>query len=94
MLHDNFAPGDKLVETVPDSPYVYGQAFMTPQGRKKLLLVNRRDRAFQVTIPESQGAEVSFVDQTTGFKPAGSTRLVDNGFRLGGLEVAVIELPR
>jgi hypothetical protein len=67
VLHDNFAPGDKLVETIPDSPYVYGQAFLSPRGRKKLLLVNKRDRAFEVTIPESQGAEISFVDHQPAF---------------------------
>jgi len=94
LLHDNFAPGDKLVETNIDSPYVYGQAFVTRQGQKKLLLVNRRDRAFQVAIPDSQGSAVAYVDQSTSFQPPASDHLSENRLSLSGLEVAVVELSK
>jgi hypothetical protein len=60
LIHDNLGPGDKMVETNVDihnlsyaRPYVYGQAFVTRQGWRKLLLVNKRDRAFDVSIPDS-----------------------------------------
>jgi hypothetical protein len=94
LLHDNFAPGDKLVETHLDNPYVYAQAFVTRQGRRKLLLVNRRDRAFEVAIPDSQGSEVAYVDQSTNFQPPGSSRLGESGLNLSGLEVAVVDIAR
>ena len=29
LLHDNFGPGDKIVETADDNPYVYAVAFST-----------------------------------------------------------------
>ena len=93
VLHDNFGPGDKLLETNLDSPYVYAQAFATAQGRKKILLVNKRDRPFQVTIPDLQGSQLTFVDQSTGFQPAGSTQLNDTTLKLNGLEMAVVDLP-
>ena len=37
LLRDNFGPGDKMVDTHLESPYVYAQAFLTPEGRRKLL---------------------------------------------------------
>lgn len=94
LLHDNFASGDKLVETHLDNPYLYAQAFVTPQGQRKLLLVNKRDRAFEVAIPDSQGAEVDYVDQSTNFQPPGSFRLNESQLNLSGLEVAVVDMPR
>lgn len=94
LLHDNFVPGDKLVETHLDNPYVYAQAFVTRQGQRKLLLVNRRDRAFEVGIPDSQGSEVAYVDQSSNSKPPRSARLSESRLGLSGLEVAVVDMSR
>ena len=94
LLHDNFGPGDKLVETHIDSPYVYAQAFVTQQGQRKLLVVNRRDRAFGVAVPGSQGSAVAYVDQSTNFQPPGSVSLSQSQLNLTGLEVAIVDLPR
>ena len=92
LLHDNFGPGDKLVETHLDIPHVYAQAFVTPQGRRKLLLVNKRDRGFDVSIPASQGSEATYVDQSTSFQPPASVHLSENRLSLSGFEVAVVNL--
>jgi hypothetical protein len=94
LLHDNFGPGDKLVETHLDIPHVYAQAFVTPQGQRKLLLVNKRDRDFDVSIPASQGSEVTYVDQSTSFQPPASAHLSENRLSLSGLEVAVVNLSK
>ena len=94
LLQDNFGPGDKLVETHTDSPYVYGQAFVTKEGKRKLLLVNRRDRSFEVAIPNLQGSSVAYVDQSTNFQPPGSAQVSENQLRLSGLEVAVVDASR
>ena len=94
LLVDSFGPGDKLIGTGLDIPYVYAQAFVTKQGRRKLLLINKRDRAFEVAIPESQGAEVSYVDQSTSFQPPASAHLNENKLTLNGLEVAVVNLSK
>jgi hypothetical protein len=94
LLHDNFGPGDKLVVTDLDTPSVQGLSFVTRQGQRKLLLVNRRDRAFEVPIPESQCSEVSYVDQPTSFQPPASAHLSENRLSLGGLEVAVVNLSK
>ena len=57
LLHDNFGAGDKLVEiepAKPDNPYVYTIAFATHDGKRRVLLINKRDRAFEVA---SRGRE-------------------------------------
>jgi hypothetical protein len=74
-------------------PYVYAQGFVTRQGRRKVLLVNKRDRAYPILLPQSAGAEVSYVDQTTGSQPPGAGRLAGNEVMLRGLAVAVVTLP-
>ena len=52
LIKDNFHPGDQLVETKlgPDTSDVSAQALVTPSGRK-LLLVNKRNREVDVTLP-------------------------------------------
>jgi hypothetical protein len=105
LLRDNFGPGDSLVETkfnIPgppeagDSPtarnYVYAQGFLTRDGNRKILLVNKRDRDFEISIPGSVGATVDYVDQTTGYEPAAKTTLKGEQLALRGLAVAVVSL--
>ena len=46
LIKDSFHPGDKLVETALHSGDVGAQAFVTPGGRK-LLLVNKRNREIE-----------------------------------------------
>jgi len=90
LLHDNFAPGDKLAETDLGIPYVYAQASITPAGKRKVLLVNKRDRTIKVDLPEAAGATAECVDQTTGLQPPATARLENSGIELNGLAVAVI----
>jgi hypothetical protein len=92
LLHDNFGAGDKLVDTSVDIPYVYAQAFVTRDGKRKLLLINKRDRSFEVSTPAAQGAGVTYVDQTTSFQPPASAQVGATALILGGYEVAVVTL--
>jgi len=90
LLHDNFAPGDKLVNTRITAPNVYAQAFLTGDGRRKILLVNQRDRALEISLPGIAGARVDYVDQTTAFQPPTSAPLPGDVITLRGLAVAVV----
>jgi hypothetical protein len=94
LLHDNFGPGDKLVDTDSSSPYVYTQAFVARDGQRKVLLINKRNRAFEVSIPGSQGAKETYVDQTTRFQPPASGNLTGDQVSLRGFSVAVVTLPK
>jgi hypothetical protein len=92
LLHDNLGPGDKLMETQVDSPYVYALGVMARDGRHKVLLVNRRDRTFTVSIPGAAGGHFEVVDQQTAFNPPAGSSLDRDEVTLGGLAVAVVTL--
>ena len=92
LLHDNFGPGDKLIDTTSSLPYVCVQGFVTREGKHKLLLINKRDRSFEVSIPGGDGAEITYVDQTTGFQPPAVAHLSGDHATLQGLGVAVVTL--
>jgi hypothetical protein len=91
LLKDHFGPGDKLLRTAQPGPFVYAQAFLSSGGKRRLLLVNRRSRDIEVTVPGAAGAAMRFVDQTTGFQPPSSTTLKQEVVRLRGYSVAVVE---
>jgi len=99
LLHDNFGPGDKQVEIEPSSqevqtnPYLYSLAFVTQDGKHRVLLVNKRDRKFDVTVAGASGGQVDYVDQTTGFQPPASAKLSSDAVKLAGFSVAVVTLP-
>jgi hypothetical protein len=90
LLHDNFGPGDKLAKSEASIPYVYIQGFVTRDGRHKLLLVNERNRTFNITIPGAADSTEEYIDQTTGEQPPASARLPNDTAALGGFGVAVV----
>ncbi len=94
LLRDNFNPGDKLVETHLESPTVFAQAFVTSQGERKTLLVNKRDRPVEVSVPGSAGGTADAVDLTTGSSPPAATNLTTDEISLNGLAVAVVTLKK
>ena len=63
---------------------------MAPDGSRKLLLVNKRNRPFALTIPGATTAMV--VDQTTKAAPA--TRDPGEKMTLEGLAVAVVTVSK
>lgn len=99
LLHDNFGAGDKLVEiqsptaSTPNNPCVYSVAFVTHDGKRRVLLVNKRNRTFDVTVAGANGGQENYVDQTTGFQPPASQKLSGDSFKLAGYSVAVVTLP-
>jgi hypothetical protein len=97
LLHDNFGPGDKMVETAPFesavSPHLYSLVVVKPDGKRRILLVNKRDRSFDVLIPGAAGGQEDYVDQTTALDPPASAKLASDTVTLNGLSVAVVTLP-
>jgi len=93
LLKANFGPGDKLVATTSPSPFIHAQAFQTRDGKRKLLLVSKRNRELEVEVAGAAGATASVVDQRTANQPARTETLTADSFRLGGYAVAVITLP-
>jgi hypothetical protein len=94
LLHDNFGPGDKLMDTGNNSRYVYAFAVETPGGKHKVLLVNKRDRTFVVSLPGAATGHVEVVDQQTAFQPPAGSQLSGDELTLSGLAVAVVTLAK
>jgi len=92
LLHDNFAPGDKLVETDMALGTIFAQAFVTARGERKILLVNKRDRQIEVSVPGSAGGTAEIVDVTTGSSPPTRTSVTADDISLKGFAVAVVTL--
>jgi hypothetical protein len=91
LLRDNLGPGDRLVHTEAAGS-LYAQGVLAPDGKRRVLLVNERDRELKVSVPGAAGSSESFVDQTTGERPPGSATLSDDAVTLGGFGVALVTL--
>jgi hypothetical protein len=92
LIHDNFGPGDTLVNTGISGDGIVAQAFSTSHG-KRVLLINRTNR--QVTLAISPGfihAKLMVVDPSTGDNEPVSTTISAQDIVLKPLAVEVIEL--
>jgi hypothetical protein len=93
LLRENFAPGDKLVDSGEENEELFIQGFVAGDGKHKVLLVNKRDRTRVVSIPGAAGGRVEVVDQQTAFEPPAQGLVRSDEVTLGGLAVAVVTLP-
>ncbi|MBE0697112.1 MAG: glycosyl hydrolase family 39 [Anaerolineaceae bacterium] len=96
LLKNHIAPSDRVVATVTGgmapSPFYSAQAFLAVDGRRKLLLISKRDRPIDLKLPGFGGAKVTIVDQITAGRPPRSETLNGENLRLRGFAVAVAEL--
>lgn len=96
LLHDNFGPGDKVVESeggFSSNPFIYSLPVITKDGKKRILLVNKRDRARKVNIPGAGRGEQTYTDQTTGSKPPVTLKLSSDDVTLNGYSVSAVTFP-
>ena len=91
LLKNNFSGKGKLVQSSVEGSYVSALAFITPEGQRKLLLVNKRDRDLEIDLPQ-QAAGMQVVDQTTANDAPATRTLGSKQIKLGGLAVAVVTL--
>ena len=92
LLRDNFGPGDKMVRTEGGSNAVYAQGFVTPAGKRKLLLINKRNRPAEISLPGAAGSTEQYVDEETTESGVGSARLARDQTTMGAFEVSVVTL--
>ncbi len=99
LLKNNFGVGDKIVEIAPftpfaaSHPYLESMAVVTPEGKHRVLLINKRDRPLDVKVRDAKGAKLEYIDQTTGFGPALTGTAASDTVTLGGFSVTVVTLP-
>lgn len=95
LIHENLNPGDKIVKgnLFSVNEPVYAEGFISPQGKRKVLLVNLRNADVSVRLPGGKGGLEHFVDQTTGENPPGITHLDSDVLPLRAFSVAVVNMP-
>jgi len=93
LIHDNFGPGDRIVEMEISDPYVAALAVVTPSGQHRLLLINKREQPVELPIAGAANAQEQFVDMSTGSAAPVSRKLASDKVTLGGFSVAVLTMP-
>jgi hypothetical protein len=99
LLRDNLGLGDKVVETKISgtgssaNPYIYGMATAGRDGKRRVLLINKRDREMEVTLKGARGGKLEYVDQSTAKNPPAGMILTSDTIKLNGFSVAVLTLP-
>jgi hypothetical protein len=93
MIKDNFHPGDKLVEVGKDQPSDLSiQGFITPQG-KKVLLVNRTNAEKSVPLAaDLQSASTLTVDEATGDGAARADKVNGEELKMAPFAVTILSL--
>jgi hypothetical protein len=92
LIRDSFRPGDTLVETTlggAGADALEAQAFGTAAGRR-LLLVNKRDHAVDVALPDAGAAGALTVDGASGEGPARAVSVAGGRVRLEPFAVTVV----
>ena len=77
--------------TIPPKYYA-AQGFLSSDGARKVLVVNKRNRTLQLRIPGIKGAHVDYIDVHTGSHSPVSATLNSDVVDLAGFAVAVIHL--
>lgn len=106
LLHDQISQGDQIVEdteadltntgdptTIPPKFYA-ALGLLSSDGARKVLVVNKRNRALQLRIPGAKGGLVDYMDIHTGAHPPASRRLDSDTVNLAGYAVAIVHLAR
>jgi hypothetical protein len=91
LLKQNFAPGDRIVDTSVDSPEVFALGFACRDGKRKVLLINKRNHEVSVTLP-AKAAGLRFVDVTTAGTIGSQNAAESEQLKLGPYSVAVATL--
>ena len=93
LLKDNFHPGDKIVNATASPSSVAVQGFITPQG-KKILLVNKTNSEKSFTLaPDMVNASTLTVDEASGDNEARAGKAESAEFKLAPFAVTVLSLP-
>ena len=81
-----------MVETTAPSPTIYAQGFITPEGKRKVLILNKRDEPYTLKVSGAAKAELEYVDQTTGQEPPATIHSMGEQVTLKGFAVVVATL--
>jgi len=93
MLQENFGPGDRIVNATLRSSDVCAAAYLARDGKRKILLINKRAHPVDVRLPGATGASEQHVDIITGSDGLVNRRLDSDSIRLEGYSTMTVDLP-
>ena len=93
LLKKHFGPGGQVIGTAGTGPFYHAQAFVSAAGKRQLLLISKRQRSLDLSLPGFAGATAEVVDTISAGGPPRVEHLSGEAFRLPGLAVAVLTLP-
>ncbi len=101
LLIHHLGPGDKFCTTSVSAvggqsvgQGVFAQALTTPTGQHLVLVVNKANRNYSVSIPHAKRGVAYYVDEQTGSHQPGKKTLTDGRMTLRPWEVAVVSVQR
>jgi hypothetical protein len=84
------SPADEILLVAPEFA---AQGYKSPQGKRKVLLINKRNRDIQIALgPEAKAGQLDVVDETSAEGPARTTSLDSETIALGPFAVAIVSL--
>jgi hypothetical protein len=99
LLMTEFPPGSRVVASYTGvgiwrNPFpIYVEPYVTPDGTRKVLIVNERDVPYAAVIPDAKGGKIHYVAADTGSAPYKERLANANLVTVSGLEVAILTLP-
>ncbi|MEO6979119.1 MAG: glycosyl hydrolase family 39 [Mucilaginibacter sp.] len=98
LIKDNIHAGDKLVETGIDkngNGDVHAQGFVSSAGVKKVLVLNKRNKAIIIKLPAGlKGAKLSTIDAASGDNAAVESKISGDSIELKPFAVSLITLEK
>ncbi len=72
---------------------ISSQAFVGKNGRRWVLIINKRYYNVDVSLPGCTGGQMQIVNEASGFGPATVVTLTSNNITLSPYAVAVVHMP-
>lgn len=83
---------DQSGYALPSASPLYAQGRITPEGNKKILVINRSNQPVTFSVPGLQGAQVAVVDESTGDGPARESVVSESSISFDPYAVAIVTL--
>jgi hypothetical protein len=84
---------DQAVMTKTDTESVFSQAFRSMDGRRWILVINKRYASVEIVVEGCTNGESQIIDETTGFDRPPKRVILADRFDLNPFAVAFISMP-
>ncbi len=72
---------------------IFSQAFTGQNGRRWVLIINKRYASVDVSLPGSSGGRMQIINEASGFGPAIEVTLTSDQITLTAFAIAVVHMP-